>query len=309
MKKFTLKFVSFAICVVMLVTSLAGCGKTVNIDVASLLPTAKIKEGVINENNNYILSWNSDQKCVVLTDKATGVQWSTTPESYMNIPAEEKQARQKNYLESAILVSYKMAEENAIADARAYTHSINKGTYSAEIADGAVTVTYLFKDVDILVPVTYSLKEKGMSISIDTSKIVENENMIYSIQVAPYLCSAPHGQADSYIFYPSGSGALIDISKPVTEKMTTSSEVYGNDAARKIKDKQTNEKNVYLPVYGIKTGDNAVVAIISSGADSASINATVADNVTGYSSICASFDLRNSDYVYIKSGNGSDSEL
>ncbi len=309
MKKFILKFVSFAICAIMLVTTMAGCGKTVTVDVTSLLPKAKIQEGVINENSNFILSWNNDEKCVVLTDKATGVQWSTTPEGYMNTPTEEKQARQRNYLESAILVSYKMAEENAIADARAYTHSVNKGTYSAEITDGAVTVTYLFKDAEILIPVTYSLKEKGMSISIDTSKIVENENLVYSIQVAPYLCSAPHGQADSYMFYPSGSGALIDISKPVTEKMTTSSEVYGNDAARKIKDKQTNEKNVYLPVYGIKTGNNAVLAIISSGADSASINATVADNVTGYSSICASFDLRNSDYTYIQSGSGNDSEL
>lgn len=308
MKKFAIKFISFIVCAVMLF-SLSGCGAQEAIDIASLLPGSKLKEGVVAENSNYTLSWNDDEKCVVLTDKSTGDRLSTTPNEYMDMNNDEKQARVRNFLESPILVSYKVPGESSVAQARAYTHSINKGTFSAEAADGVITVTYYFKDADILVPVSYSLNETGFKMSIDPSKIVEGENPIYGIDVAPFLCSVPHGTADSYVFYPSGSGALISASDPVAESASYTAEVYGTDVARKIKNKLTNDKNIYLPVYGVKNGEKAVCAIISSGADSASITSTVSDTSTGYTTVYSTLNLRGNDYNFVEGSGGVDSTI
>lgn len=308
MKKLTLRILSFMVCAAMLLT-FAGCSDKAAVDITQFMATGRVDEGVLAENEKYTLSWNDDEKCVVLTDKVTGVRWSTTPTEYMDKAEEEKQARERNYLESAIIVNYKVPNEEAVASARAYTHSIKKDTYAVNNNAGVVTVTYMFKDADCIVPVDYYLTENGMSISVDSTKIVHGENEIYSIDLAPYFCSALHGSENSYVFYPSGSGAIIDLSKPIVESATYSSQVYGTDAALKIKQKLTNDKNVYLPVYGIKKGNEAVCAIITSGAEQASIVANVLDNATSYTGVYANFALRSADYNYVKGSGVPDQSL
>lgn len=299
MKKSILRILSLIICAVMLF-SLAACGEEeVAIDIKEYMPKGKLTEGVIVENDKFSLSWADEEKCVVLTDKATGARWSTTPSEYMDIPESEKQVRARGYIESPIFVNYKLPGEQSVATARAYTHSIKKGDIAAEKKDSTITVTYMFKDADCIVPVDYILTDKGMSISVDTNKIVEGENEVYSIDLAPYFCAAEHGKEDSYIFYPSGSGAIIDIAEPIIEATSYSSQVYGKDAALSIKQDLTNDKNVYLPVYGIKKGNDAVCAIITSGAEQATLSTIVYDTPTAYTTIYTNFAVRSGDYNFI----------
>lgn len=308
MKKLILRVLSFVICAAMLL-SFAGCTEEEVIDITESMPSGKLNEGVVTENANFSLSWNDDEKCVVLTDKATGARWSTTPSEFMDTPDEEKQARARGYLESPLFVNYKLQGESSVATARGYAHSIKKNDYAVQNNGGVVTVTYMFEDADCIIPVDYTLTEKGMSISVDTNKIVEGENAVYSIDLAPYFCSTPHGSENSYIFYPSGSGAIINTTDQVIEATTYSAEVYGKDAATRIKHDLTNDKNVYLPVYGIKKGDNAVCAIITSGAEQATIFTTVADTPTGYTTAYTNFALRGYDYNFVKGGGTPDTTI
>lgn len=303
MKKSVLRILSFIICAAMLL-SFVGCTKEEPIDITEYMVKGSLKAGVIDENDNFSLSWDDDEKCVVLTNKLTGVSWSTTPSEYLATPSAEKVHRARNFLESPIYVNYKVQGESAVATARAFTHSIYKNTFASMVdtETKTVTVTYLFEDADCIVPVDFTLTEKGIRISVDTTKIVEGENEVYSVDIAPYFCSALHGSEDSYVFYPSGSGAVIRLDDPVIESATYTSEVYGRDAALGIKHDLTNQKNVYLPVYGIKKGNEAVCAIITSGAENASITAIVNDTPTGYTTVYANFALRSGDYAYSKSG-------
>lgn len=299
MKNRILRILSLIICAVMLF-SLTACGEEeVAIDINEFMPDGKLAEGVIVENEKFSLSWVDEEKCVVLTDKATGSRWSTTPSEYLDTPEAEKQVRARGYLESPIFVNYKLPEEQAIATARAYTHSIKKNDIAAEKKESTITVTYMFEDADCIIPVDYTLTNKGMSISIDTNKIVEGANDVYSIDLAPYFCSTVHGREDSYIFYPSGSGAIIDIAQPIIEAASYSSPVYGRDYATAIKHELTNDKNVYLPVYGIKKGNEAVCAIITSGAEQATLSTIVYDTPTAYTTVYANFALRSGDYNFI----------
>ncbi len=306
MKKHLLRVCSFIICAVMVMT-MAACGKEEKpLNVKDYLPAGNISEGIIDENEKYVLSWNNDEKCVVMADKETGTRWSTTPTEFMDLEDDAKETRLRNYFESPIMVYYREmgadGSEGEFVTARGYTHSIRKNTFSAVNNNGSITVYYLFEDMDALIPVTYSLGEECMSISIDTNTIVEGKNVLYDVYLAPFLCSVKNGTEDSYLFYPSGSGTLISASNSRAETATYTAEVYGTDVARRIKDDQTNDKNVYLPVYGIKSGDKGMCAIISSGAEQASITATVLENATKYTQIYASFALRGHDYAF-KKGN------
>lgn len=308
MKKLSLRVLSFIICAAMLL-SFAGCAEQEAIDITKSMPNGKLSDGVVTENEKFALSWNDDEKCVVFTDKATGARWSTTPSEFMDTPDEEKQTRARGYLESALFVNYKLPGEPSVATARAYTHSIKKKDYAVQNNGGVVTVTYMFEEADCIIPVDYALTEKGMSISVDASKIVVGENDVYSIDLAPYFCSTPHGSENSYVFYPSGSGTIIDTADNVIEATTYSAEIYGKDAATRIKHDLTNDKNIYLPVYGIKKGENAVCAIITSGAEQATLFTTVADTPTAYTTVYTNFALHSSDYNYAKGGGSPDTTI
>lgn len=301
MKKFTLRFLSLAL-VALMAFSFAACKEEEPVDVSKLIGIGYIEEGKIAENDKYVMSFNEDVQAVILTDKATGKIWSSVPEDYLNLPKNKREARVKNYVQSPFLVTYKNSEEGNIAVARSYLLSIAEETFKSEISGNKITISYCLADIGAIIPVSYELLDNGIRISVESDKIVETTEKLYSITLAPYMCSANGGTADSYLFYPSGSGTIVDISDANAVPGTYSTEVYGDDAARKVKEKLTNDKNVYLPVYGIKTGNNALCAIISSGAEQATVDVSVNDTTTGYSNVAATFQLRGHDYNIYKGG-------
>lgn len=300
MKKIISKVLSFVLCAAM-VFSLAACGDaTDKAAVADSLIAGTLASTVVSENENYKMLWDNDKKIIVLESKANGQKWSTTPSDYIDLADDEKQTRQRNLLESPVLVTYKDSLENGTATAKGYSDCLKKNNFSVNQADGTVIIQYFFEEADIIVPVKYELLAEGIRLSVDTNGIVEGENPIYSIDLAPYLCGVPTGKADSYIFYPSGSGALIDTSNAGVASGSYSAEVYGEEAARRIKEKLTNDKNVYLPVFGVKNGENAMFAVVSSGAEQAYIKTVLNETASTYSSVWAGFNLRGHDYSAVK---------
>ncbi len=298
MKNIVLKVLSFVVCAATVVT-LAGCGsKTEPIDASQLIGTSKLANGEGYENSKYKMEWNATSKCVVFTDKENGTQWSTTPSDFLN--SAEKPARMRNYLESPLIVEYYSVELGEPDTVRGYTHCIKDNNFSATKKDNTITVDYYFDDINTIIPIDYTLADDHFSISVDMDRVVESDNHIYSIKLAPYFCSVKTGTEDSYLFYPSGTGTLIDTADPTLLSYEYSTDVYGPDAARKIKEKLTNDKNIYLPVFGAKNGNKAIMGVVSSGAEQASLILTTGDSITGYSRIATEFYVRGYDYNTIK---------
>ncbi len=294
MKKIILRTVSFVVCAVM-VLSFTACGnKTATVKAADIFKKISLADGTTVENTNYKMTWDNKNGCVIFTDKATGAQWSTTPVDYIN--EEDKQARARNFLESPIIINYYDSLVGEPATVRAYTHSVKKGDIAVERSENTIKVSYFFEDADVIVPIKYTLTDKGISLTISTDEIVEGSSLIYSIQFAPNFCSVKTGTENSYLFYPSGSGAIIDTAAPNLIDGTYSAGIYGTDAASKKKEKLTNEKNVYLPVYGVKRGNDALMAVVSSGEESMQLVANAADKVTGYSSVYPEIYIRGYDF-------------
>lgn len=288
-----------AVCVFALVASLlTGCGaneeKVKNNSFDTEAVSNSFSEEVIAENNNYSMVFNTVTKGVTLNDKLTGKVYGTSPLEEGGVQYDELGMPIKRHpqLESVLFIKYLDTVKNTVGEAISYTSAVKNGRTVFEKAENGIKVKYYFDDAQIMVPVTYTLREKGLAVSIDPKEIQENENMLLSVSVAPFFCSSKNTEENGYILYPSGSGALVypkEISQPGE---TYSAEVYGVDASKEVWDKVTTDKAIRLPVFGAKAGEQAVCGIIEDGAESSLLDMKIGSTSIGYSSVYVTYQLR-----------------
>lgn len=249
-----------------------------------------VNDGVIADNIKYSLIWDSQKGCVSLYDKNNDFYYSNIPNN-----AEEYTSQPNVY--SPIVVKYIESDTLNTSNVSAYAHSIKSKNFSAEKISNGIRVTYYFEKICVSVPVNYILRDDSLQVMIDPAEIAEDTNFCYSVELMPFYCSVLNTDTsnDSYLFVPSGSGALI-YPKILGESITSiiTNEVYGRDDVVQD-DSSTETENIYLPVYGAKNGENAVCAIIESAAETATITTNVGSSTYGYSSVYASFYIRGSE--------------
>lgn len=303
MKNILIRTLSLILCVIM-VLSFVGCKKAeAPENVTESFKKSTLMTGEKLENEKLTLTWDAKNKCLILTDKATGAQWTTSPYNYLS--KEERPAMQKKFVESPIHVKYlenyelDASASPDFADDYGYT-ALRDSYYSIVKEDNYFEISLCFKNSNTIIPIRYTLKDDCVGISIDTDKIVENEDPIYSIVFTPTFCAVEKGTADSYMFYPSGTGAIIDTSDKNLISATYSAGIYGDDAARKIRDDLNNQKQVYVPVFGTVVGDNAICGIVSKGAEHATLHYASSYEKTDYASIYTELWIRGWDFNTIK---------
>lgn len=251
-------------------------------------------ETVVAENEKYRLEWVARNCSVSLVDKQTGQTWGTTPVSVGEPEVDMFGLPIKKHpmVESAIVVEYLNNSTDIEEQAVSYTASVNEGRIIAEKIKGGVKVEYYFDAEKIMVPVEYILRENGVSVSVDAKEIQEDSSKVTSISIMPFWCSVKNDSEDSYLFIPSGSGALTYAKTISQTGLTYSEQVYGKDPVMAVSDSDVTKKSVRLPVYGAKNGDTAVCAIIENSSESAVIEAKVGSSAIGYSGVYAKFQVR-----------------
>lgn len=277
------------------------------------LKTYNIASVVAAENSKYQLYWDSDNRRVVLLDKSDGYVWSSTPAEVMNAENTESMstATHKKML-SSITIDCVAKETYALKTCYGY-EALENGDFSISQIDGGIRITYVFRDVKVSVPVQYLLFEDGLQIKVDPSKIAEDgsDYFVHTVSVAPFMCSAKNLTEESYLFYPSGSGALVYMDKEDDVSVTYTSEVYGFDGMSDLKTwaQESNEESVRLPVYGSKFGDRGMFAIIDGNAEAASIILDAFNKNVGYSAVYSEFALRGETNVSNKFLQTADSSM
>ena len=287
-----------------LIITVVGCSQYIPPDNYEMAESFIEESYVIDENESYRLSWNAGKNAVWLYDKQTGLSYSNLPQDKTLQSAEKANHPQ---LESPILIKY-LADEGADTQmAVTYNDSIKVKNFKTEKLEKALKITYYFESLEISIPVIYSLREDGLTVTVDADNIKEGKSRIFSVSVMPFTCSVPNNAGDgAYLFIPSGSGALI-YPREINGGLPTqySEEVYGTDPQRylEVETKETETQSVRMPVYGAWNGTSGIMAVIEEGADSASIDATVGAKNLGYCAVYATFKLR--DYQIVKSAVGS----
>lgn len=236
------------------------------------------------ENSRYVLTVDETGNNITLTDKTTAVSMSTIAEGADSF-------KNQQILKSALKLEYMTQLQNSYETA--YSADTSVCTATSEKTEDGIKVTYCFNELQISIPVVYSLNENGFSAEVDWNFIAEGgEYLTGKISILPLAARAVNG-GSGYLFIPSGSGGISLMSNTVTR--TYDEEIYGDD-----RNNLWTLERIYLPVYGSKDGDKAVFCIIESGAETARMNALVNDTKYGSSFVYPAFTVR--DYEQVKKG-------
>ncbi|MEE1006931.1 MAG: DUF5696 domain-containing protein [Acutalibacteraceae bacterium] len=250
-------------------------------------------DGVVAENDKYQLLYDSAQALVSVYDKSDGSVFSTTkPEEQTELDEFGLPKMQDARMLSDIIVEYQKPEtaENNVLYSN--VDAVSAGSVTTEGIENGLRVTFYFESAEIAIPVDYVLTNEGFSVSVDPTKIKENKNKTVSVSVAPFACAVKNDAEDAYLFIPSGSGSLVYPRNVSATGSTYFQSVYGNDPLDVVWEKDSNEQTVKLPVYGVKDGNNGLCAIISSGDDSAAIEAIYGSSSIGSSTVYSTFNVR-----------------
>lgn len=115
---------------------------------------------------------------------------------------------------------------------------------------------------------------------------------IQSLQVLEFFGAAGPDQ-DGYMLVPDGSGALIHLNNGKAGAGSYVAPVYGHDWALGAPPERTSRtQQIHWPVFGLKQGDKAFVAIIERSAAAARINAAVSSGGSSFNRIWATFVVR-----------------
>lgn len=96
----------------------------------------------------------------------------------------------------------------------------------------------------------YQLTEKGLEVSLPANSIFYDETnyTLVSIDVLPYMGSGNMNNG-GYVFYPDGSGAIVDYKDSYNQNLTLSGEIYGHDYSFHAVT-GANQESIRMPVYG-----------------------------------------------------------
>lgn len=263
-----------------------------------------VKSSVIDENDRFALSWDLDNSTITVLDKQTGKNWCSVPYEYIsNGVGNSKYVN--NGLQSGIVVTYHDSKKNSEAEASSYS---NADYIIAKKTKNGLRLIYYFDTLKFSIPLLFKLEEDGVSVSLEISKISEKENKVIAVSVLPFFASCKNN-TDSYIFVPDGSGAIMNVDDNVRTPRYYNKEIYGDDATSQTIYKTELSKQVLLPVFGVKDRENALLGIVTKGAETAKVKAVVGDSQYGYSGVCADFKVRGKSVSYLKTSGGTNNEV
>lgn len=256
----------------------------------------RVETGIIIENKRFTMRWDDLQKCVLLENKQTGQIWSTVPYDFYT------QGDSNINLSSPVFINYYLPAEGTEETAKGYD-CIESQTVSAERDGGKLKVKFYFSEAEIAVSLLFELMEDCLKVSVPLSEIEESgKGKLIDVSVLPYFCSVSNtADRNSYLFVPSGSGALMYTDENVQEfSRTFSGEVYGGDKASGRLDSPEKQEAVRMPVFGAKSEHDALFGVIGEYAEAAVIMADAGNYRNGYSTVYPKFTVRAHDETEVK---------
>ncbi|NLK74266.1 MAG: hypothetical protein GX288_03120 [Clostridiales bacterium] len=141
-----------------------------------------------------------------------------------------------------------------------------------------------------LIPLRYRLHGNDLIVSVDTEDIEVAEGYYLTRVEILKAFGATTNDREGYIFLPDGSGSIIENGSRHVSMDRVSIPFYGQDYAKNYKtyDKLAIDSN--FPVFGIKSGDNAVFAIVENGAAIGGVTAQITSNYMKYNIAYPYFD-------------------
>ena len=253
----------------------------------------------------------SDDKLTLLVNKPAGevaIRLNSTNHIWYSNPQDresDEMAIIVSRLSSQLVVNYVDLSTGSEKTVDNYVGSIRKGGLECNEIPNGICFTYTFPDQGFVIPIEYTLQNGRFSanIPVDGIKELNDSNFkILLIDLLPFFAAGGLND-DGYIFVPDGSGAIINYNNGKTTVEPYCQPVYGSDSLLEKEEKNSLTQSIRIPVFGLKTNQNAVIGIISSGEASASINATVSGISSSYNQVYAGFKYREAFTTSVTKGS------
>lgn len=283
--------------------ALSGCTEKASLSQYNAIKSSSQSDFTIS-GSKYSMHWDSSSNSIYIKDKISGFEWSTIPEDTSNTQDMGILKKANPKTQSAIIVTYYDTEKYIQDTLSSSTDAVRRGkVFAKQTSDDTISVIYDFSEAEITVVVEYTLTSKGLRISIDPNRISEGKKKIVTnVSIAPFICAVGNDSENSYIFIPSGSGALIYPKIKTNSSSVISEEVFGEDLAVNRKFKTTTTADIKIPVYGGISNEKGMMAIIEEGASSCNIVSNSGNKSLNYTTAYADFQVRGFELVDQPSG-------
>ena len=267
------KFVSIILCLIIMTVLFTGCQKNSWITgYDSKSKTSMIDSCIVAENDNFTLSFDKKSLNVSFLCKNNETVWNTVPEndkietdekSTLNIRVQDTQVRKES------------------------THYSSAATRVSSKKDkNSVTITYYFDEVQISVPVTYTLRDDSLLLSINGKDVRQGSKryQLIAAQPAPMMCRLAVDAENSYIFAPSGLGGTIsnEVTPDIARKLTGTG---ANIASISTESNTNDSESTGFRCYGLKNDTTGIFCIAEETPGAVGINVTAGDKLKKYSSV------------------------
>ena len=223
---------------------------------------------------------------LIVRDRAGGVWYSNPDVSTIDGFMWLSDAWQGN-LQSPIYLDYFDKRRN-VRGANAYSKDVQ--IEYAEI-DNGFAMRYYFENTGIGFTVEYTLADNSLTAYVpwEQVQIGNGDLQLLALRLLPFLGAQP-SEADpsGYMVVPDGSGGLVWFKEQVSLSQTGYNQwIYGLDPASAEPTYDPYREPVVMPIFGMKTWDQAFLGIIEEGQESAKVIATPAGVITNLNWITA----------------------
>jgi len=231
----------------------------------------------VSKTDMTALCFSEDSLAVSVYDSGSRKLWRSLPESYTG--------EKSGVICITLLIDGNEYTLNSQSDCK-----VSDGI-SYEINEDSIKINYTFAKklsdgtcIDITVPVLYKGADGTVSVSVDLSAVdmgkTDSKVIFKSVSLLPWLGAYTGTSQDDFILIPDGSGALIDTGISSDKVQSYEVGVYSADGASAV-----------LPVFGMKSGEGAFVAVIDEGDAIAKIRAYKASDEEGSNRVYSEFDI------------------
>ncbi|MCM3627030.1 DUF5696 domain-containing protein [Paenibacillus glycanilyticus] len=240
-------------------------------------------------NAGYALEFQQSTGQIRVKNLQSGQEWSSNP-SPSALAKETVAGDLRTNLQSPFILEY--YEQASIQ--RKVANALGSGTkWTVTKQKDGIAVQYDLAQLQIKFSLIYTLTENGLQVAIPDSEFEESgNNRIVSIEVLPFFGAAGTDET-GYLFVPDGPGALMHF--PRSRQLIGkgyNQPVYGPEITTKSSNFDSTAVYPSLPVFGMKKGEEAFLAVIKAGATKAAIRALPSGVASSFNSINAKFVYR-----------------
>ncbi|RXZ82492.1 hypothetical protein EBB07_10500 [Paenibacillaceae bacterium] len=233
---------------------------------------------------------DSDTAHFQIVNRATGAVWRSYPDP--DRWADEKiGGTWKNNLLSPVIVEY--ANISNYKSASKTVGLIDEGGYveNFQTTDTGFRATLVLPAGQFKIPVEVNLQDDYVETAIIDEGIVEGSFSLLNAKLYPLFGAQFTTEQEGYLFVPDGSGALIHFKESrIMPQLTYNQSIYGYDASfyREHLDRQ----RISLPVFGLKSGEQAFAAVVTEGTEFANVFAAPSGSVGSSNWVTAEWQYR-----------------